>query len=75
MPIWKRLLLELYYHGTWPVSACCGGIGLVRRRGEPVMVLMYHRVADDAATPWTVSNRQLRSANRVAKAAVRSGFA
>lgn len=56
MPIWKRLLLELYYHGSMPYR---------RRRNRrlaemgraPVIVLVYHRVADDAANLWTRPNR------------------
>ena len=24
----------------------------------PVMVLFYHRIADDAGSPWTMSNRE-----------------
>jgi peptidoglycan/xylan/chitin deacetylase (PgdA/CDA1 family) len=54
-PWWKRAALGSYYRALWPYRARC------RRRwerdaGAPVMALMYHRVADDLATPWTVSN-------------------
>lgn len=56
MPIWKRLLLEAYYRGSlpyrWWQSARADAAGMA-----PVMVLFYHRVADDAASPWTMSNR------------------
>jgi peptidoglycan/xylan/chitin deacetylase (PgdA/CDA1 family) len=55
MPIWKRLLLEFYYHGTWPVRRRANKARAAAGQA-PVMVLMYHRVADDGATPWTVSN-------------------
>lgn len=57
MPYWKTLLLEMYYHGSlfyrrWrSARACAGGMA-------PVMVLFYHRIADDAGSPWTMSNRE-----------------
>jgi peptidoglycan/xylan/chitin deacetylase (PgdA/CDA1 family) len=55
MPFWKRLLLNLYYHGTYPVR-----VWNYRREQSrdhlPVIVLCYHRIADDCATPWTISN-------------------
>jgi peptidoglycan/xylan/chitin deacetylase (PgdA/CDA1 family) len=53
---WKKLLLGAYYHGTLPYRnwrgrrACAAGTA-------PIMVLFYHRVADDAASPWTLSNQ------------------
>ena len=56
MPFWKQLLLQLYYYGTYPA----------RRRDNarrmaagcaPAIVLFYHRIADNGATPWTASNR------------------
>jgi len=56
MPPWKQLLLHLYYAGSYPLRS-------LRRRAAqlegrlPIVVIYYHRVADDAATPWTVSNR------------------
>lgn len=56
MPIWKRLLLHLYYRGSYPVRwwnhRCAAAEGRV-----PVTVLFYHRIADDRANAWTVSNR------------------
>ena len=63
MPLWKQLLLSLYYHATCPVRAWnC------RREAAadhlPAIVLCWHRIADDRANPWTVSNamfaRQIR---------------
>jgi peptidoglycan/xylan/chitin deacetylase (PgdA/CDA1 family) len=52
MPLWKELLLSFYYDATWPVRAwnnrrlaACGRI--------PAIVLYWHRIADDRATPWT----------------------
>jgi peptidoglycan/xylan/chitin deacetylase (PgdA/CDA1 family) len=55
MPFWKQLLLNLYYHGTYPVRAW----NYWRAESTdhlPVIVLCYHRIADDRATPWTMSN-------------------
>ncbi len=63
MPLWKQLLLTLYYHATYPArtwnywrEASCDHL--------PVIVLYYHRIADDRANPWTTSNmmfvRQIR---------------
>jgi hypothetical protein len=56
MPFWKALLLSLYYHGSMPVRwwyrCACAAAGRA-----PAAVLCYHRIADDDATPWTVSNR------------------
>ncbi len=63
MPLWKRLLLILYYHGTYPVRLWNYRQHLSRDH-LPVTVLLYHRIADDRANPWTVSNamflRQIR---------------
>jgi peptidoglycan/xylan/chitin deacetylase (PgdA/CDA1 family) len=52
MPLWKQLLLSLYYDATRPVRAWN------RRRWAasgrlPAIVLFWHRIADDRATPWT----------------------
>ncbi len=56
MPPWKNLLLNCYYHGTLPYrrwqSARAGAAGMA-----PVVVLFYHRIADDAGNPCTISNR------------------
>ncbi len=55
MPFWKQLLLTLYYHGTYPVRVWT--YWQEKAEGSvPVIVLFYHRVADDRATAWTVSN-------------------
>ncbi len=54
MTRWKRLLLNLYAGGTYPLRArrlahlCAAG-------KAPWSVLFYHRVADDRANPWTIS--------------------
>jgi peptidoglycan/xylan/chitin deacetylase (PgdA/CDA1 family) len=59
MPRWKQLLLGLYYETTRPYR------GFRNRRlfaaGEaPIIALYYHRVADDAANPWTTPNAEFR---------------
>jgi peptidoglycan/xylan/chitin deacetylase (PgdA/CDA1 family) len=56
MPIWKRLLLSLYYCGSCPLR-CWSHRCAVAEGRVPVMVLFYHRIADDRASAWTVSNR------------------
>jgi peptidoglycan/xylan/chitin deacetylase (PgdA/CDA1 family) len=54
-PPWKSVLLHAYYAATLPWrtwhnhGAAAAGLA-------PVMILMYHRVADEHPTPWTVSN-------------------
>lgn len=55
MPYWKQLFLTLYYHATRPARAC----DYWRKASKdhlPVAVLYYHRIADDRANPWTISN-------------------
>ncbi len=51
---WKKPLLSLYYYGTYPMR--------MRRFWDeashghaPAIVLYYHRIAEDRATPWTTS--------------------
>ena len=56
MRTWKRLLLNTYYYGSYPIRRA----HLRRLSAEgraPVTILFYHRVADDGANEWTVSNR------------------
>jgi peptidoglycan/xylan/chitin deacetylase (PgdA/CDA1 family) len=56
MPVWKSLLLGCYYCGSYPYRV--GRNARLRARGgAPVMALFYHRIADDRASPWTISNR------------------
>lgn len=52
---WKQCLLSGYYHATWPARVCYAH-ALAARGRAPAIVLFYHRVADDAASPWTCSN-------------------
>ena len=56
MSFWKQPLLHGYFHATLPYRAWQNA----RRASAgtaPLMVLFYHRIADDAASPWTCSNR------------------
>ncbi len=53
---WKHPLLSLYYHGTRPYRAWLRA-RLAAQGRAPVMVLFYHRIADDDANHWTLTNR------------------
>ncbi|NLE39268.1 MAG: polysaccharide deacetylase family protein, partial [Pirellulaceae bacterium] len=62
MPRWKQLTLGAYYHASRPYRVWA------RRRAAregrvPIVVLFYHRVADEMPNDWTVSsalfNRQI----------------
>jgi peptidoglycan/xylan/chitin deacetylase (PgdA/CDA1 family) len=55
----KRTLLPAYYQATRPLRAVMNAY-LAARRRVPISVVAYHRVADDAATPWTISNAVFR---------------
>lgn len=59
MKPWKQLLLGAYYHGTRPYRAIANR-RLFAAGAAPVISLYYHRVADDAANPWTTSNAEFR---------------
>jgi len=52
----RPLLLQLYYSAQYPYRHWRNARWAAAGRA-PVMVLCYHRVADDRATPWTQSNR------------------
>jgi peptidoglycan/xylan/chitin deacetylase (PgdA/CDA1 family) len=52
---WKQALLTLYYHATRPMRACRYWRQVSKDR-LPLIILFYHRIADDLATPWTISN-------------------
>lgn len=56
MPLWKTLLLTLYYYGSQPVRWWSAQARSLDGRA-PLVVLFYHRVADDGANEWTCSNR------------------
>jgi peptidoglycan/xylan/chitin deacetylase (PgdA/CDA1 family) len=55
MPYWKQLLLTLYYHASYPARMHNYWWAAMHDR-LPLIVLYYHRVADDRANPWTISN-------------------
>ena len=59
MPLWKQLLLNLYYHGSSPYRAWYRR-HTTARGTLPIVVLFYHRVADEQPTAWTVSNDLFR---------------
>jgi len=55
MQFWRKWLLGCYYYTSLPWRQQAA-----RRRSlarvSPVMVLYYHRVADESPNPWTISN-------------------
>jgi peptidoglycan/xylan/chitin deacetylase (PgdA/CDA1 family) len=63
MPLWKQLLLSLYYDATCPLRAWNRRRWALQGR-LPAIVLFWHRIADDRANAWTMSNslfvRQIR---------------
>ena len=54
---WRQLLLGSYLHSTMPYRLFVN-TRRTRRGLAPVMVLFYHRVADDHPNPWTMSDDQ-----------------
>lgn len=51
---WKRLLLQGYYYGTLPGRR----LGMLRIRqpaSAPLVVLFYHRVADEHPNDWSIT--------------------
>ena len=56
MSILRPLLLNLYYHGSYPYRRWVNRRAAAEGRA-PAVVLCYHRIADDAANDWTMSNR------------------
>ncbi len=57
LPWWRYLALAGYYTLTLPLRAWQARMRALAGRC-PVMVIYYHRVADDRANPWTCSNRR-----------------
>jgi peptidoglycan/xylan/chitin deacetylase (PgdA/CDA1 family) len=53
---WKAILRPCYYAATLPYRWWVRRVAEAAHRA-PVIVLAYHRVADDRATAWTMSNR------------------
>lgn len=49
--------MSLYYHGSRPYRWRMRRKAEADGGGVPMPVLFYHRVADDVASSWTVSNR------------------
>ena len=52
----NHLFLSLYYYGSHPVRRWQNACRALAGRA-PVMVLFYHRIADDRANAWTASQR------------------
>jgi len=52
----KSLLLHLYYYGSYPYR-WWSNLAAAAEHRLPVVVLFYHRIADDRANAWTTSNR------------------
>ena len=50
--MWKQGLLTLYYHASLPLRTRRNRRAAAAGRA-PVMVLFYHRIADDRANEWT----------------------
>lgn len=55
MHCWKRMLLSAYLAGTMPYRRHMNRQSAQAGRA-PIVVLFYHRVADDRPNPWTISN-------------------
>ena len=53
---WKLLLRPCYYAATLPYRWWIRRVFEAQHRA-PVIVLVYHRIADDRASSWTMSNR------------------
>ena len=56
MPLWKWLLLNVYYHASKPARWWIHR-KLAAQRRLPIAILYYHRIADDGATQCTMPNR------------------
>ena len=59
MPLWKRVLLAGYYHATLP-ARWQRARARVQAGNAPVMIVFYHRVADDVMNDWTMPTRLFR---------------
>ncbi|HIQ20046.1 MAG TPA: GNAT family N-acetyltransferase, partial [Planctomycetes bacterium] len=58
-PLFQAAALHAYYYGSYPLR-CWAGRWRRRRGRAPVIVLFYHRIADDRATQWTTTNGAFR---------------
>ncbi len=56
MNVARTLLLHAYYHASRPLRWCNSRRDAARGR-VPVVVLVYHRIADDRVNGWTTSSR------------------
>lgn len=56
MKTWKRLLLGAWYYKTYPYRVW-HQLQLARAGRMPIVVLTYHRIADDGANSWTTAPR------------------
>jgi peptidoglycan/xylan/chitin deacetylase (PgdA/CDA1 family) len=57
---WKSSVLGAYYYATLPARWCVNQQA-VRTETAPVMVIFYHRVADESPNDWTISSSQFRA--------------
>lgn len=57
MSVWRSAFLGAYYHATSAVRWWDRRQALARGRA-PVCIVAYHRIADDRATPWTLSHHE-----------------
>jgi len=55
MPVWKQVLLSLYYYGTVPARTR-QNVELRACGQAPVIVFFYHRISDQRPNAWTASN-------------------
>ena len=61
MPWWKRLVAQLYFQATYPGRRIYNQCLSVAGRA-PIAILVFHRVADDAANEWTTSASDFHAA-------------
>jgi peptidoglycan/xylan/chitin deacetylase (PgdA/CDA1 family) len=55
MPLWKLLLLNVYYHASKPARWWIYR-QLAAQRRMPIVALYFHRISDDGATECTMPN-------------------
>jgi peptidoglycan/xylan/chitin deacetylase (PgdA/CDA1 family) len=54
MDAWKHQILAAYYHASLPYPRWWNRRAAAKGMA-PIMVLFYHRVADEPSPPWTIS--------------------
>ena len=57
MKFTRQLAMQAYYHATSPYRLW-SNLYAMRQGKAPVMVLFYHRVADEYPNDWTISRQQ-----------------